>query len=712
MKRKKTDEGQLELQQGEAVDIASALAGTSWDGFAPRKAMTDAERQQRHRAAMRELGEIPPCGNPDLRERCRTSLLAFATAYCLSDGEHKRMLKRLPSRRMLGFVSDLEKTIVHGGEKHVRWPRGKGKSTWVKIGAMWAMLYGYRRFCVMISATKPMAEEATAEIWRRIAEDPLFLRDFPEFAVPLADVAFTSQRMRLQTYHGTKTHIADSVRFAYKRFAIVDGYPNTGCIIAARGADQAIRGLNIDSNRPDFLFIDDPQDDVAARSPRRVSEIEDRINGALIGLGETSRRIAAVMASTPIEPDDVSERFADADRHPEWITSTERFVVSWGREDLVTAYLAELRKDHAEKDPLMRHARAFYEAHRAEIEEGAEMMDPDDFDCNVEMSAYHHALNMLDAMKRKRFESEMQMRPTRSQGVYKLDPTLVASRTNGFPFGVVPPKCSRGCVAFVDINDIAGLRWGIMAFGPGRVAAVVAYGKYPRKGRLYPEGTPPGAIPMFLGPAIRDVANAITECALHTPDGKPVKVKAICFDGGWQTATVAHECARLNAARGFDVGWSKGFSWRSYRPGHASEDERGEWSHVARSDNGRFLAFNADYWRETAQTAFLNAPLTPSSCSFWGSDIFEHYDFACEVCAERLVAKFTRPDNQTQWDWKKIGENHFGDVLSGCMMFASKRGIYDSVASLLDADGDDADVERTVGGRLKRRKRVKYVYGR
>ena len=124
----------------------------------------------------------------------------------------------------------------------------------------------------------------------------------------------------MQTYLGKKTHITENTKYAFKRFAKLDGFPNTGGIIAARGADQAIRGLNIDSRRPDFIFLDDPQTDEDAKSTGaggRVDKIEQRIQGALLGLGETNRMIAAVMASTPIEPGDISDRFADPERHGE-----------------------------------------------------------------------------------------------------------------------------------------------------------------------------------------------------------------------------------------------------------------------------------------------------------------------------------------------------------------------------------------------------------
>ena len=649
-----------------------------------RKAKTSTERSHAFRARARELGEIKECANKERRGKCAASLLEFGKTYCMGPD---KMLHYPPSERMMPFVDALQKTITSGGNRHVRWPRGKGKSTWVKIAALWALSYGYRRFVVIIAATKPMAEESTAEIWRFASEDPTYAEDFPEIAAPLVDVSLTPQRMRVQTYRGRKTHMADNTRFAYKRFASIQGYANTGGIIAARGADQAIRGLNIGSRRPDFIFIDDPQTDQDAQSPRACDKIENRIQGALLGLGETKRIIAAVMASTAIEPGDVSERFADRERHPEWITETTPFVISWGPESVRSRYLAELKADNAHGDVSLTRSRRFYREHQAEIERGTIVMDPTDFDPNMEMSAYQHALNLLHMMKAKNFNAEYQMKPTRAQGLYSISAQIVASRVNGYPYGEVPPECNQGIVAFCDVNAVAGLRWEIVAFGRGRIAATLAYGKYPQHGRLFPEGTAESAIPAYLAPALRTVAESVANATFNR-GGTAAKVDALCFDGGWQTETVALVAQSLDGSGGMHVGWSMGYSAKLYSRYHHDKAKTtkglraAEQCHTWPTANGVYLAFNADYWREVSQTSFLVAPLKPSSSSLWGKDPADHFDFASEVCGETLAGKEDHPRYGTVWTWKKNGENHFGDCHYGCLALGAIRGNFDAVERL------------------------------
>lgn len=691
--------------------------------------MTVAERVAAHRAGKRELGELRAVVDPLRRERCRLDLLEFGLTYCMTeyaeDGETilvPRMLRRRPSERMERFVIDLQRTILNGGNRHVRWPRGKGKTTWVKIAMLWCAAYGHRQFIVIVAATKAMAGEAASEIWTYCSEDRLFAEDFPEVAQPLADVALTPQRMRVQTYMGQKTHVRDDTNFSYKRFARLEGFPKTGTILAWRGADQAIRGLNIGSYRPDFVFIDDPQTDVSAKSPTQVAAIEGRIQKALLGLGDTSKIISAVMASTPIEPDDVSERFANPELHPEWQTTTEKLVCEFGPKEWVEKYLAALVRDDLARDTERKESRGFYILHRDEIEAGVEMMDDQDFDPKVEVSAYQHALNRLHIMKAKAFHSELQMVPSRAQGVYKLDATLVTKRLNGLPKFVVPSFCDQGALAFVDVNGVEGLRWGIGAFGHGRRVAVPVYGRFPERGRLYPEGTPESAVPQYLAAAMREVVAAIRAATLIGEDGGPVKVRGICFDGGWQTATVASVCRELDAPD-CHCAWSKGFSSREYSLYHHEKAagaegakkglKSGEMCHTWRSEeNGVYLAFNADYWREIGQTQYMAAPGTPNSCSLYGDDPSAHWQWAQEVTAEELVAKDSHPKYGTVWNWRKKGPNHFGDVNYGLLAYGAIRGNFDPLGAVIAAvpePGAEGKAPLPVQ-RVRRRRKVMYRY--
>ena len=686
------------------------------DPLPSNAARSATERSRAFRARGREIGPIPPPRHPRVRESCKYNLLRFGLLF--GPGTYagmKPLLRRPPSPRMIRFIIALQDKILHGGLKHVRWPRGKGKSTWVKIAIIWAALYGHKRLMVVVEKIKGMAYVVVEECWKRIYLSPRISADFPEFAIPMKDVELASQRMRSQTYKGRPTYMKqDIVSFCYYRLPVLDGYPNTGSIIAFRGADQALRGINIDSARPDFFFIDDPQTDEDAKNPSTVAKIEENITGAVLGSGQTDERISAVMASTPIEPDDVSERFTDPKLHPEWETETETFVVSWGDESLREVYISKLEEadacpanDTQRKKMLQEDTRQFYIDNRAEIEFGSEMMDDGDFDPASEVSAYQHALWLYHTMKPKKFNSEYQMKPTRSQNIYHITPQIVSSRVNGVDAGVIPSVCSRGVLAFCDVNDEAGLRWELGGFGPQRVLATIAYGQYPREGvALFPENLPEAAKPEYLADALRTVAATILSQSLVDESGEPVKISGICFDGGWMTSTVSTVVRELNAQAGMELcAWSKGFAAvgrGSYSVRHhdmaaklakgpakdnPSGLKAGEECHLWETPNGVFLAYNSDYWKDVSQTSYFAKPLNPSSSSFWGSSPYAHFKFAQEVCNEELIGKTLSPQYGTVWQWKKDASkmNHFGDTHAGLLAYGAIRGFFDPIASMISA---------------------------
>ena len=707
-------------------NIRQHLAGTiPLSEYLARPAgMSSTDRSHAFRARGREI-TIGRVRHRRLREACRLDLLKFGVTYCTDgyEGMKKPLLKRPPSPRMVRFVKALEDKILHGGLKHVRWPRGKGKSTWVKIAIMWASLYGHKTFMVVVEKTKGMAFVVVDEIWRRIYLSPRISADFPEFAGPMRDVEMSPQRMRVQTYQGAPTYMKQDVsRFHYYQLPTMKGMPWTGAIIAYRGADQALRGINIDSRRPDFFFIDDPQTDEDAANPQTVANIEDQITGAVLGSGETSERISAVMASTPIEPDDVSERFADPRRHPEWEAETETFVVSWGDDKLRDMYIEMLEKadacpksDEERKRKLRDDAYRFYVDNRDAIEAGAEMMDDGDFDPAAEVSAYQHALWLLHTMKGKRFYSEMQMQPTRSQGIYRIEASTVSARVNGSPAGIVPDECDRGVLAFCDVNDDAGLRWEIGAFGSGRRLAVLAYGQYPQgRGGVVPQGVPASAIPEFLAPALRKVADTILAQRFTTADGDSVPIDGICFDGGWQTETVATICQEYRD-KGIPVVWSKGFNSKQYsryihekvvKIEHSRNNPAGlkarEECHLWETLNGVYLAFNSDYWKQVSQTSFLRDPLAPSSSSMWGTNDLTHFRFAQEICAEQLVAFEDSVRYGGIWTWKKerSAMNHYGDTHAGLLVYGAIRDYFDPVVAVVSGE---------IAQRQAGRRRTRYV---
>lgn len=646
-------------------------------------ARSTADRVADHVARRSDIGEIPPIVDAARRESCKYDLEKFGITYC------QILLKHNPSAQMRPFILAMQQAILTGGRVHVRWPRGKGKSTWIKIGILWATLYGHRRFAVCFAANGKNAKAIIGDVWKALDRSVMLMEDFPEVAYPVRMIKGVVQRCATQSCCGKATEILKSTEML--TLPKIEGSVASGAMIICRGVRAGTRGLVDMDQRPDFLFFDDIQSKKTAGSKTATDWLEEFVQDDAMCMGGHDSSIAALKASTPIKPNDLSERFADIEQHPEWITFTTPLVMRWpDNMDLVDTFGAMYRKDLANRDQAFTLSRGFYIERQAEIESGAELLDPLDGDPKTEVSAFHHALILYYSIGREGFDSEYQMKTRRTQEVFTLEPSTICKALNHYERCVVPDEC-RGVVGFCDVNADAnaGLRWGLMAFGQGRVCAMIAYGRYPAKGRLYPENSTPTQARVGIANGVAAVANLIAALPIRKRSGYPVRPTALCFDLGWETQTISRAIKTLRVP--FPLIGSHGFGWKKYQPYKAGGDKRdgvvgdvGDHCHLAESANGVYLAFHSDYWREEAQRAFLAPPLQPGSCSMWGSDTTEHYEFAAETCNEKLADKGIGYGGTEFWTWSVSGKNHWGDVYSGCFAVGSWYRLYDATEAVIE----------------------------
>ena len=259
-------------------------------------------------SARNDIGDLPDPSDPERRARCAASLCAFAEEYCSSILEHE------PGPRLRLYAETLQVGIEGAGQIHVRMPRGVGKTTWVKAAIAWGLATGRLHYAVVFCATTELASAIIDDVWR-IFEDDAFAADFPEIAVPIAQAGGLSQRFAAQHQHGRLTRIKRSAREIH--LPTIEGSPSSGAVLVARGAGAKTRGLVRGKRRPDMVLLDDLQSREDARNPTRVKKLVEWIGGDVQGLAG-SRRLNAVMTSTPIVEGDLSCRYADAEEHPSW----------------------------------------------------------------------------------------------------------------------------------------------------------------------------------------------------------------------------------------------------------------------------------------------------------------------------------------------------------------------------------------------------------
>lgn len=110
-------------------------------------------------------------------------------------------------------------------------PRGHGKTTFIKLFILWCVIYTDKKFILIIAATSERAQDI------------------------LADVEIMLNEMNIRKVFGDWNTGLEKNTEAVKKFA----YRGRPVVIAALGAGGAIRGLNINNERPDIMVFDDIQ---------------------------------------------------------------------------------------------------------------------------------------------------------------------------------------------------------------------------------------------------------------------------------------------------------------------------------------------------------------------------------------------------------------------------------------------------------------------
>lgn len=631
----------------------------------------DRERKRKAKEDANEIGAIPKCKNPARRERCRESLFEFLCTYCMGDGG---FLKTRPSERMKEIVAHLQATVREGGRTHIRMARGHGKTSIIKGACVYALAYGFRKFVVAVAARRGDASGIVDDIFALLESDGAFAEDFPEIAYPIAKLGGVLQRSHNQTHRRRRTKINKTA----ERIVLptIEKSPSSGAVVVARGFKGATRGLVRGSMRPDLLLFDDLQDDKAAKNPQIVQAYDEMLEKSFMGLGGHDKQIAAFMASTPIFPDDLSEIYA---QKANWLTFTYPMVISepdcWRSADgdPWQEYFA-IRKDSiAAGEPEHRAANAFYAAHRAEMDAGGEVLNPDFFDHVTEMSGLQHAMNLRFANGEAAFDAEYQMRPRAKSEVFHVTAPLVASRVRaGVPQFHIPPETVFTAAA-TDLNPAYGFSTVMVAFEKNQTGFMPYYAIFKGDPLPIPDALPERVKVQRLTQALVIHGRQIAQvCKLHG-----IVLNRWGIDcGGKQWAAVCNFARTSKQLCGLGCVPMAGRGGRAWNPNVKSRltDARNETVYCADAARGwRWMAFNADFWHETAQRAWLGEAGMPGSLSLF--DGARHGELAAQVAAEYLEYKVELANGRVDYRWRSTGKHDLGDAATMCYALAGAFGI-------------------------------------
>lgn len=670
----------------EASEIGGSAEKTGYQRHKERMA----ERSREASKAEREIGEIAPPIHPELRNACRQDFRLFCENYFPS------LFALAWSPDHLRIIAKIERAVLDGGLFAIAMPRGSGKTTTCEVAVIWALIYGHRRFAVLIGAEATSAAKNLRSIRTMLETSDELLADFPEAVLPIRKLEGVHQRRLL---HNGKIIRVD---ISATDLSLPD-------IAGAAGAEGRVRCVGITGHmrgmvaqrtdgsnmRPDLLLIDDPQTDGSARSHAECNEREAIVQGAALGLAGPGCSIAAVAPVTVIRQDDLADRLLSHDKHPDWQGERCRMVYSWPTTDDAKALWAEYREIRRTSLLAGRgivDATEFYAANRERMDVGAVVGWPERF-VKGELSAIQHAYNLLYRIGPARFAAEFQNEPLPEEqaSAGELSVDQIAGKLNRRVRGEVPTACQH-VTGMIDVQERA-LYWLVAAWQDDFTGYVLDYGVFPDQG-----GTPYytyAELRKTLGDLL---PNESSEAQIHAglevlvsqladrqwirADGASMRLERLLIDANYKTDTIYGYCAGskqsaiITPSHGKYVGArSSPFSDYKKKPGDRVGNN---WRmpNVQGRRASRYVLFDSNYWKSFIHSRLSTPMGGAGSLSLYGDDPRWHTMLAEHLTAEFRTRTAGRGRECDEWQQKPgRTDNHLLDCAVGSAVAASIQGV-------------------------------------
>ena len=639
---------------------------------------SQAEIMRKKRAAERDITDIPDRLNPSRWESCRFDLKLFLETY-LSEQFCKAW-----SEAHLRCIAKMQYAIINGGYFALAMPRGEGKTTIAKGAALWAMLYGHRRYVVLIAATERKAGLLLGSVKKILRFNTTLLEDFPEVMIPVRDLQGKGSRTSSQTVHG------QSKGMVWKSDQVVlpsvDGSDSCESRLEIAGITGDIRGRNatlMDGTeiRPDFAIGDDPQTHGSAKSPSQCDDREEILRTDVLGLAGPGERMAMVIPCTVIKKNDLADRLLDNELNPDFRGEKTAAIISWpdnleedpDKDGITWDDYNEARIEGLQNEDEGKTANEFYIKHCFDLEQGAKV-GWEGRQVEGDESALQSIMNQYYAMGKEAFYSEYQNSPIEhDESIFELTPQTVCSRLNGFKRLEVPADATM-LVSMADINYV-GLNVTVLACKNDFTGWIVDHFKYPEGDKvLIKKNTPEAEVAKIVARAVIEVEKLL-DAKGYVQDGELFDIDRKLFDGNFWTK---HVYSAIKAIRKKSVMADRGTAAKKYRVPRDKKKLIGRpynQAHLERGPLGRHLRHDADYWRMVTQKAFLLKPGVPGSLSLWGSNPDRHREYAHEVCGEKLIQFVPgEPNDLYQWHQVPGQANDQLDSTVGCLAGAASLG--------------------------------------
>lgn len=663
------------------------------DAGRDRRARHSRERQ----VEVSDIGPIPEVVNPVRKEACRLDLEKFLVEYFPEStgltplsSDHKRVIARIQG------------VMLNGGRQCNVVYRGFAKTTISENAAIWAAVYGHRKFIPVFGADASSAERIIDSIKRELETNDLLWEDFPEVCHAIRALEGKPQRQHSQHCGGKRTFIAftsDTVVLP-----TIEGSPASAAILTSRGLMAASRGMKFKrpdgvNVRPDCALLDDIQTDESAASPLQCQKRINVIKKAILKSAGHRKKLAVILNGTIIAPDDAVDQLSDHKRNPSWEAERIPMIRAWSsaHDTLWLMNYAKLRRTFDEDQPGDKEraeveANAFYIANREAMDADCQVSWESCYDPETEHSAIQHAYNMLIDDGEDVFASECQNNPRRVEegnGQIDIKGTAIESRTNGVERGVVPLG-STHLVAHIDVQHSL-LYWTAFACDNEMTGSVVDTDCFPKQDAPYfalreAKRTLQVAYKELNAQAV--VEQGLSDLIDHLftrdwkrEDGGMQSLERVLVD--WSDGNMADVVARVcrthkfkanvmpAAGKGIGPGELPMLQYKT-RPG----EQAGHHWILTRKNGSHSLLVDTNYWKTRTADALTCLPTLKGAVRLYGDENTDHRMTADHYSSEKAERMTHDRSGRVGYVWKKKPnrENHRFDNLYNCLAAASTLG--------------------------------------
>lgn len=660
---------------------------------------SQAEIQTRKRQLARDLSvELQP-KNPERRAAAEADDLLWLRTY-------------LPNVFYNEFTED-QAAIVHecgaalqyGLKKCKAAPRGDGKSSVVKYLALKYALTKKIRFALIVAATCSKAEKILASIKAKLRSpvNKALHEDYPLECSVARYVAPAPSRANNVTVETRQVHVEWKPDWVILPTFVGE---TMGPIIMSLGVtSDDIQGCNVYDVRPDFVMLDDldSRDSLAAEDGKVAQKIEEVIDKTIAGLGGPNRRLGQYMLCTITSRKSAAFRYSDPTVKPAFSGSRISRIKQWPHDKVRWDQYIELRQDGQTtlgddgkpRDPYGRAAFQHYAQHKDQMDAGAILSNPFDYDSDVtpdgtpaQLSALQKCYDYISDFGMDSFLTEHQNDPPQESGLIdsQITPARIQKQVNGFSQRQIPPNCSL-IVRGIDVG-----KYHIHV-----VVRAVEDGNTPTMHTidyriLDVAGTEVGS-DVGLDEAIKRTLFNLAEsedAIYYHVDGQEAEADLTLVDARYRKQAVCEACAELSAmgkdwrpamgagttagSNGLRRFTPKQKKSRLVKPGHG-------WYITRESGDYWLVVMDTDRWKEFEHDRWLSDPSMPGALLLFGmkgdrfksADQRKHTSYAHHITNEREVEEVIK--GVLKKYWKRKGANHYLDASYMCSVGMAMKGI-------------------------------------